>query len=590
MPRVYSSLFIHRILAGLGVWCCLLFFPNVVQSTTSDSATLQWAANQEADLAGYRIYHGTAPGVYGVFQAVGKTTTYQYTNLEPSKTHYFTITAFDISGNESLPSPEVSKAITALDSQTSSSTSTASNTTSGGDSWLTDDFNDGDLTGWQVVNEGTWDAPSAWGVVEGALQQTSNIYDGNTDGTVLPKKGTYAWYSNGQSWSDYQVAVQMRSLDDDAIGLMVRYQNPSNYYRFSWDAQRMYRRLVKVVNGEVTLLREDAVPYLIGQSYEVVMVANGNTLEVRVDGVPLFGGPVVDRALSSGSVALYSWGNIGSVFDNVQVSPVGEPPTLSTLTVTKAGTGGGTVTSNPAGITCASTCAGSFVSGQGVTLTATPDGISTFVGWSGDADCNDGQVTVTGSVSCMATFTSTLDITPPSISLTSPTNGSILSGKIAINATATDNSGVAGVQFQLNGNNLGAEDTISPFSISWDSSGVVPGSYTLTAIARDVAGNTTSSAPVAISTSSPSSTLTVSIAGSGSVTSSPDGIRCTSGTCSASYGTGSAITLTAKADKKWTFSGWSGACSGTGECVVPLSANQLVGATFSQNGNGRRNK
>ncbi|MDH5296450.1 MAG: fibronectin type III domain-containing protein, partial [Nitrospirota bacterium] len=91
MPRVYSSLFIHRILAGLGVWCCLLFFPNVVQSTTSDSATLQWAANQEADLAGYRIYHGTAPGVYGVFQAVGKTTTYQYTSLEPSKTHYFTI-------------------------------------------------------------------------------------------------------------------------------------------------------------------------------------------------------------------------------------------------------------------------------------------------------------------------------------------------------------------------------------------------------------------------------------------------------------------------------------------------------------------
>jgi hypothetical protein len=567
-----------------------LFLPNVVQSTTSDSATLQWAANIEPDLAGYRIYHGTAPGVYGVVQAVGTTTTYQYTNLEPSKTHYFTITAFDTAGNESLPSLEVSKTIAALDSQTSSSTSTASNTTLVGDSLLTDDFNDGNFAGWQVVNEGTWDAPSVWGVVGGALQQTSNIYDGNTDGTVLPKKGTYAWYTNGPSWSNYQVAVQMRSMDDDAVGVMVRYQNPTNYYRFSWDAQRRYRRLVKVVNGEVTLLRQDAVPYLVGQSYQVAVMANGNTLEVRVDGVPLFGGPVVDSALSTGSVALYSWGNIGSVFDNVQVSPVGELQTLPTLTVTKGGTGGGMVTSSPAGITCEPTCAANFASGTLVTLTATPAGTSRFEGWSGDADCSDGQVLMMGSVSCTATFTSTLDVTPPSITLTSPINGSTLSGEVTINATATDNSGVAGVQFQLNGNNLGAEDTTSPFSISWDSTGVVPGPYAIAAIARDAAGNTSSSVPVNISISSPPSTLTVSIAGSGSVTSSPDGIRCTSGTCSASYRTGSAVMLTAKANKKWTFSGWSGACSGTGECVVQLSANQLVGATFSQNGNGRGNK
>ena len=280
------------------------------------------------------------------------------------------------------------------------------------------------------------------------------------------------------------------------------------------------------------------------------------------------------------------------MFDNVQVGPVDVLPTLPTLTVTRTGTGGGTVTSSPAGITCAPSCVANFASGTPVTLTATPDGASKFDGWSGDADCSDGHVTMTEPLSCMPMFTASLiqDVTPPSIFLTSPTKGSTLSGTVNIIATATDNIGVVGVQFRLNGANLGAEDTTDPFSISWNTTGVSPGQYTLTAIARDAAGNSTSSAPLTINISSPASTLSVSIGGSGSVTSSPNGILCTSGTCSASYGNGSTITLIAKADKKWNFSGWSGACSGTGECTILLSANQFVGATFSPNGNGRGNK
>jgi len=109
---------VHAVLRlkSVATWCvlgsCLLFLPNGAQSATSDSATLQWTANQEANLAGYRIYRGTNPGVYGVPTTVGKITTYQYTNLLTDKTHYFTITAFDASGNESLPSPEVKKYIT----------------------------------------------------------------------------------------------------------------------------------------------------------------------------------------------------------------------------------------------------------------------------------------------------------------------------------------------------------------------------------------------------------------------------------------------------------------------------------------------
>ena len=177
-----------------------------------------------------------------------------------------------------------------------------------------------------------------------------------------------------------------------------------------------------------------------------------------------------------------------------------------------------------------------------------------------------------------------LDLTPPSISLTSPTTGTTLSDSVTLTATATDNIGVVGVQFQLNGAHLGAEDTTAPFALPWDTTGMAPGQYTLTAIARDAAGNTTSSDPVQVTLASSSSTLSVSIVGNGSVTSSPAGIQCTSGTCSASYDGNSTISLVAQAGKRWNFVGWSGACSGTGECVIQLATDQLVSANFSKAG------
>src|SRR5262245_51170421 len=65
----------------------------------------------------------------------------------------------------------------------------------------------------------------------------------------------------------------------------------------------------------------------------------------------------------------------------------------STLTVNKAGTGTGTVTSNPAGINCGNTCSASFPTGSSVTLTATAASGSMFVGWSGGGCSGVGSCT-----------------------------------------------------------------------------------------------------------------------------------------------------------------------------------------------------
>ena len=74
-------------------------------------------------------------------------------------------------------------------------------------------------------------------------------------------------------------------------------------------------------------------------------------------------------------------------------------------------------------------------------------------------------------------------------------------------------------------------------------------------------------------------------AGSGTVMSSPSGINC-GGTCSANYSGGTSVTLTASAASGSTFGGWSGACSGTGNCTVSMTAARSVTATFNTGGTG----
>jgi len=74
------------------------------------------------------------------------------------------------------------------------------------------------------------------------------------------------------------------------------------------------------------------------------------------------------------------------------------------LSVTRAGTGSGLLTSSPAGINCGGDCDEAYSFNTSVTLTATPNAVSVFSGWRGDADCTDGTVTMTATRACTAIF------------------------------------------------------------------------------------------------------------------------------------------------------------------------------------------
>ncbi|HEV2726660.1 MAG TPA: hypothetical protein VGV34_00105, partial [Solirubrobacterales bacterium] len=105
----------------------------------------------------------------------------------------------------------------------------------------------------------------------------------------------------------------------------------------------------------------------------------------------------------------------------------GFAPITHQLSVAKAGTGSGTVTSAPAGIDCGSSCAAAFEEGESITLTATPAQGSEFTGWSGGLCTGTGTCTVTlgAATAVVADFATKPaegggSVTPPATPATPP--------------------------------------------------------------------------------------------------------------------------------------------------------------------------
>jgi glucose/arabinose dehydrogenase/PKD repeat protein len=90
------------------------------------------------------------------------------------------------------------------------------------------------------------------------------------------------------------------------------------------------------------------------------------------------------------------------------------------------------------------------------------------------------------------------DATPPAVRITSPARRVRVSGRIMVRASASDNVGVRSVQFRLDGKRLGRVDARAPFRVRWRTRRVRNGAHRLTAVARDGAGNTTTSRVVRV--------------------------------------------------------------------------------------------
>ena len=117
---------------------------------------------------------------------------------------------------------------------------------------------------WTVVDDGLYEGPSEWLIINNSFVQTSNIWgqEESSEQEDVKKPGTYIWF-NAFSGTQYKITCQLLSSDDDELGVMFHYQNRENYYRFSMNKERGYLRLVKVVNNVVTILAEQNYSYTL---------------------------------------------------------------------------------------------------------------------------------------------------------------------------------------------------------------------------------------------------------------------------------------------------------------------------------------
>ncbi|WP_342640293.1 Ig-like domain-containing protein [Rhodoligotrophos ferricapiens] len=214
---------------------------------------------------------------------------------------------------------------------------------------LSDDFGGEDWqANWTIVDEGEFGGvgesgtASQWEWQDGKLVQLSDLKSRELtwagashpdpwqkgwsplgDGTNVLRKGTYALYNDeaAKEWSDYAVEATIQSPDNGALGLLVYYQDPDNYYKIELDAQsgNSLFQLIEVKDGVERYLTQIPARYTPGQEFDLRVEVVDQAVQAYVDGEPLFAYPIETHAHDKGTVGLFSWGSQGVSFDNVNV-------------------------------------------------------------------------------------------------------------------------------------------------------------------------------------------------------------------------------------------------------------------------------
>ena len=166
---------------------------------------------------------------------------------------------------------------------------------------------------YEIISQGASYGPTDWTTYRGVFRERSNI--GTNSGPLY--KGAMAILEN-ETYDDLTLKANVRSDDDDAVGLVFRYQDPRNYYRFSIDRSRSYQRLVKVIDGVATTLAEVLDGYDEGVTYELKVAAYGDTIRAFIDGDEIL--KVEDSDLSQGRIGLYAFMNDATEFSSLTVA------------------------------------------------------------------------------------------------------------------------------------------------------------------------------------------------------------------------------------------------------------------------------
>ena len=184
---------------------------------------------------------------------------------------------------------------------------------------LHESFDDGGSSDWQLPGSGGWQVAGSFAsrsaqteaiaAPEGAMR----AFDGGS--------GIALWAGEGSvEWSDYTISANLTAEDQKAFGLVAYYQDADNYYRLSFDIADNERLLIKVQDGEETVLARETKTSPFDRAMPVELAVSDGKLFASLDGEALFDGPVEDTSpLSGGTIGLYSEGQRQVFFDDIFV-------------------------------------------------------------------------------------------------------------------------------------------------------------------------------------------------------------------------------------------------------------------------------
>lgn len=277
-----------------------------------------------------------------------------------------------------------------------------------------------------------------------------------------------------------------------------------------------------------------------GQSIIYDHIVKGSTAAAVV---PCSGGTVSSTGVCTCPVNQIpdNWGLYGTCISNGQGGGDTTPPTVSMTAPTTGTTIGGTVTLSANAMDNVAVASVQFKVdnanvGSPVTVapynlswdstTATNRASHNITATATDTSGNSATSTAVTVTTCNSPYILSGGVCsnppPPSISVTSPLAGATVSGTTNVTASASSTISIAGVQFTLDGNNLGTQDTTAPYSISWNTATAANGTHTLGAVATDSLGQSTTSSSVSVTvnnapppdTTPPTVSITAPAAGS----------------------------------------------------------------------------
>ncbi len=257
------------------------------------------------------------------------------------------------------------------------------------------------------------------------------------------------------------------------------------------------------------------------------------------------------------------------------------------LKILKAGTGAGTVTSEPAAIDCGATCEASFEQDSKVKLTEEPKAGSTFAGWSGGG-CTGTASTCEVTMSAAETVTTTFEpaaVTKYELKILKAGTGA---GTVTSEPAAIDCGATCEASFEQDSKVKLTEEPKAGSTFAGWSGGGCTGTASTCEVTMSAAETVTATfdAPV---TAKDTLIVTEAWAGSAKVECEVD-VGGHFEACAAEYNEGTKLTLKAIAETGSTFGGWAGgsgsasSCTGTGDCTFTITADSAITATFNRSG------